>query len=152
MQKKFLIILMCALLLVLTGCGKEESKFTVEGESRTEIETKKDVVLSVKKGSLSKEGVTLILKNNSKDDYEYSNLYELEIKQDGKWHKIDVEVDPNSPSFDLKAGKSAEVSINWKSTYGKLGKGKYRIIKDIDYEYDEDVYGVFNVAVEFEIA
>ena len=74
---------------------------------------------------------TFILKNDSDVDVQYGNAYELEIKQDGKWHKINVEIDFTMQAYELKVKKSLEFNLNWKETYGKLAKGEYRIIKTI---------------------
>lgn len=55
------------------------------------------------------------------------------------------------PAYEIKPGESNEIEINWENGYGKLAKGTYRIIKGIDYEYEEGKYETFNVAVEFNI-
>ena len=55
------------------------------------------------------------------------------------------------PAFQLSARENKEIEINWENGYGKLAKGTYRIIKGIDYEYEEGKYETFNVAVEFNI-
>lgn len=77
--------------------------------------------------------------------------YEIEIKKDGEWHKINVELYFTVPAFQLSARENKEIEINWKNGYGKLAKGTYRIIKEINYEYEEGKYKSFNVAVEFTI-
>ena len=55
------------------------------------------------------------------------------------------------PAFQLSARENNEIEINWENGYGKLEKGTYRIIKEIDYEYEEGKYKPFNIAVEFTI-
>lgn len=55
------------------------------------------------------------------------------------------------PAFPLSSKESKEIELNWENWYGKLAKGTYRIIKVINYEYEEGKYETFNVAIEFTI-
>ena len=55
------------------------------------------------------------------------------------------------PAFQLSAKENKKIELDWENWYGKLPKGTYRIIKEIDYEYEEEKYEIFNVAVEFTI-
>lgn len=54
-------------------------------------------------------------------------------------------------SFGKSWKASKEIELNWEDGYGKLTKGEYRIIKDVDYEYEEGRYESFYIAVEFTI-
>ena len=54
-------------------------------------------------------------------------------------------------AFQLSPKESNEMEIDFENGYGKLAKGTYRIIKEIDYEYEEGKYETYNVAVEFTI-
>lgn len=55
------------------------------------------------------------------------------------------------PAFPLSSKESKEIELDWENGYGKLTEGTYRIIKEIDYEYEKEKYETFNVAVEFNI-
>ncbi len=150
MKKVILTILLCVVMVVVfTGCGKK-NEFDIGSKSDIII-SQENVSLSIKDGTLKNTGATLVLTNNSDKNYQYGNPYEIEIKQDGVWHKINVELNFTLPSFDLKANETKEIDLKWKDGYGKLAKGTYRIIKGIDYEYEEGKYQSFNVAVEFNI-
>ncbi len=107
--------------------------------------------MSIKEGTLKNTGVTLIIFNNSDKNIIYGNPYEMEIKKDGEWHKIDVKLNFNEPAIILKSKESNEIKIDWKDDYGKLANGTYRIIKSVDYEFEKDSYQTFNIAVEFNI-
>ena len=143
MKKKILIILFCGILLVgLTGCkGK----------------TDQNVILSVKEGTLTNSSVTLILKNDSKTNYSYSEPYYIEQKKDNNWQKLDTihDVGFNQPALELERGKSVEINISWVYDYGQLESGKYRIVKQIfektDFELHDSNVVSFNVYAEFEI-
>ena len=51
---------------------------------------------------------------------QYGNPYEIEIKKDGEWHKINVELYFNMPVFQLSAKESKEIELDWENGYGKL--------------------------------
>lgn len=151
MKKTILAILVCGFLVIgLTGCGKTKNEFDVGGKSDIQI-SQNDVTLSIKEGTLTNTGATLLLKNNSDKNYSYGNPYSIEIKKDGEWHKINVELNFTMPAFSLKSGETKEIEVNWEYGYGKLASGTYRIIKGIDYEYEEGKFESFSITAEFTI-
>ena len=107
--------------------------------------------MTIKEGTLTNKSATLVLTNNSDKNFQYGNTYEIEIKKDGEWHKINVELNFDMPAFPLSSKESKEIELNWENGYGKLAKGTYRIIKGINYEYEEGKYEAFNAAIEFTI-
>ena len=152
MKKTILTILLCGVVaLGMTGCRKSKNELDVGNKSNVQISQNNDVKMSIKDGTLTNTGATLVLTNNSDKNFQYGNPYEIEIKKDGEWHKINVELTFTMPAFQLSARENKEIEINWENGYGKLAKGTYRIIKGIDYEYEEGKYKSFNIAVEFTI-
>ena len=151
MKRVTLIALMCiCVVLGMTGCGKSKNEFDIGNKSDIKI-SQNDVIMTIKEGTLTNKSATLVLTNNSDKNFQYGNPYEIEIKKDGEWHKINVELNFTMPAFQLSARENKEIEINWENGYGKLAKGTYRIIKGIDYEYEEGKYKSFNIAVEFTI-
>ena len=151
MKKTILTILLCGVMvLVMTGCGKQKNEFDIGNKSDIKI-SQNDVIMTIKEGTLTNKSATLILTNNSDKNFQYGTPYEIEIKKDGEWHKINVELNFTMPAFQLSARENKEIEINWENGYGILEKGTYRIIKGIDYEYEEGKYKSFNIAVEFTI-
>ena len=151
MKRVTLIALMCiCVVLGMTGCGKSKNEFDIGNKSDIKI-SQNDVIMTIKEGTLTNKSATLILTNNSDKNFQYGTSYEIEIKKDGEWHKINVELNFTMPAFQLSARENNEIEINWENGYGKLEKGTYRIIKEIDYEYEEGKYKSFNIAVEFTI-
>ncbi len=151
MKKAILTILLCGVMaLGMTGCGKSKNEFDIGNKSDIKV-SQNDVIMTIKEGTLTNKSATLVLTNNSAKNFQYGNPYEIEIKKDGEWHKINVELDFNLPAFQLSSKESKEIELDWENGYGKLAKGTYRIIKGIDYEYEEGKYETFNVAVEFNI-
>ena len=151
MKKTILTILLCGVMVLgITGCGKQKNEFDIGNKSDIKI-SQNDVIMTIKEGTLTNKSVTLVLTNNSDKNFQYGNPYEIEIKKDSEWHKINVKLNFDMPAFQLSAKESKEIELDWENGYGKLPKGTYRIIKGIDYEYEEGKYETFNVAVEFTI-
>ena len=150
-MKKILTILLCGIMVLgMVGCGKAKNKFDIGNKSNIKI-SQNDVIMTIKEGTLTNRSATLVLTNNSDKNFQYGDPYEIEIKKDGEWHKINIELYFDMPAFQLSAKESKEIELDWENGYGKLANGTYRIIKEIDYEYEEEKYETFNVAVEFTI-
>ncbi len=148
MKRKLFVILLCGVMVLgMTGCGKQKNELNIGNKSDIKI-SQNDVTMTIKDGTLTNKSVTLVLTNNSDKNFQYGNPYEIEIKKDGEWHKINAELFFTMPAFHLSAKESIEIKLDWENEYGKLPKGTYRIIKEIDYEYEEGKYETFNVAVE----
>ena len=151
MKKTILTILLCGVMVLgMTGCGKQKNEFDIGNKSDIKI-SQNDVIMTIKEGTLTNKSATLVLTNNSDKNFQYGNTYEIEIKKDGEWHKINVELNFDMPAFQLLSKESKEIELNWENGYGKLAKGTCRIIKGINYEYEEGKYEAFNVAIEFTI-
>ena len=151
MKKTLFAILACGVMVLgMTACGKQKNELDIGNKSDIKV-SQNDVILTIKEGTLTNKSATLVLTNNSDKNFQYGNPYEIEIKKDGEWHKINVELYFNMPAFQLSSKESKEIELDWENGYGKLAKGTYRIIKGIDYEYEEGKYETFNVAVEFTI-
>ena len=151
MKKIVFVILLCGVMvLAMTGCKNVKNKLDIGNKSDIKV-SQNDVIMTIKDGTLTNKSVTLILTNNSDKNFQYGNPYEIEIKKDGEWHKINVELNFDMPAFPLSSKESKEIELDWENGYGKLAKGTYRIIKGINYEYEEGKYETFNVAVEFTI-
>ena len=89
--KKLLVILLgCILLLGVTGCSNK-NVFSIGEESDVLIEDKY-VSFEMDKDTLTESSATVVFRNNSEYTVSYGTPYELEIKKNGKWHKINVEL------------------------------------------------------------
>ena len=144
------ILLLGIIVLNLTGCGSSNT-FTIGDVSDMEISNNSDVSLSVKDGTLKNTSVTLILANDSDKLLRYDDVYEIEIKKDNEWHKINVELYFDMPLWEVKENSKEEIELNWEHEYGKLAKGNYRIIKEVYFEVDDNQEESFYVSAEFTI-
>ena len=151
-MKKILwsILLLGIMTLGVLGCEKSKEELNIGNKSNIKI-SQNDVIMTIKEGTLTNKSATLVLTNNSDKNFQYGNPYEIEIKKDGEWHKINVELNFDIPAFQLPSKESKEIELNWEIGYGNLATGTYRIIKGIDYQYEEGKHETFNVAAEFTI-
>lgn len=147
MKKKIFLIAAIGL-LCLTACTKNE--FNVGVKSDTQI-TKRDILLEIKENTLTDTGLTLIMKNNSINDVLYGEDYKLEIKENGTWYNIDVEINFISIGYAIKSKETKELVINWENSYGKLASGDYRIIKSVSYNGNAEYKNDFYISAEFKI-
>ena len=151
MKKIFLIFLLSSFVVCgLTGCGFNLNKFSIGEKSDVKI-IDKGVSLVIKENTLTRTGVTLIMKNDSDNEVIYGEPYELEIRKDGEWHKIMVEISFNDPAYILRSLEFNEIKINWENEYGKLVPGEYRVIKNYWFENNSDSLEEFDVSAEFVI-
>ena len=154
MKKTILTILLCvSLITYLTGCSNKEEleKPYIGEESTIKIATDREIELSIKEGTLTDAGATIVFTNISDKDYIYGVPFSVEVKKDGKWHVIHADMSFILPGFTIKAGETKEMEITWEPGYGKLENGTYRVIKDVGYRNKNDQYEKFYIAAEFNI-
>ena len=111
-----------------------------------------EVIMQLKENTLSSTGLTMILKNQSNVDLQYGNPYSIEKYQNDYWKTVELinDISFTLPAYGLNKNESKELSIDWERGYGKLPNGKYRIVKDFDYEENEKIVS-FIKYLEFEI-
>lgn len=148
MKKKILTGLLCSFVLLITACNN--NKLDVDEVSNI-VTSNGNVSLTIKEGTLTSTKATLILENNSTEDLGYSDSYEIEIKKDNDWYKINVDIGFNEPLYIVESNQSQELDINWGNGYGSLTPGEYRIIKDVMLMNNDDTYEDFYIAAEFTI-
>ena len=82
------------------------------------------------------------LVNRNKMDVEYSNEYEIQMYKNREWKAFDEEYKFDVVKSSLESGEVVIETINLKDTYGKLKKGRYRLVKRL---------GISEVAAEFKV-
>lgn len=151
MKKMVFVILLCGvLILTMAGCVKTKNKLDIGNKSNIKA-LKNDVIMTIKDGTLTNKSVTLVLINNSDKKIQYGSSYEIEIKKNDEWHKINAELNFTLQLFILESKKNNEFKLNFEEGYGKLPSGTYRVIKKIDKEKEDGLFDSFYVAAEFTI-
>lgn len=147
MSKKLLIVLL--VIIVIFGfiiCGNLYNKKSIKSDIKV---SERDVSLSIMDGTLKNTGVTLVLNNSSDRQLRYDEVYEIETKVNGEWYKINVDQFFNMPLWGIEQDSKVDIEINWEYSYGKLGSGEYRIVKEVYFEGMSDQK--FYIAAEFSI-
>lgn len=89
------------------------------------------VTLSIKDEAFS--SITIIIKNNTQDIYVYGPEYSIEKLEEGNWIECDTingyPLTWNSVEYILNSDEEKEEILDLTLSYGKLSKGKYRVIK-----------------------
>lgn len=107
---------------IFSGCNN--NKFSQV--SKYEKANNNSISILVKERSITSEGLTIVLTNNTKSDIFYDSTFIIEEKRNGKWYKKDKNQYFDALGIILKANSSSEFEIKLDE---KLSKGNYRIIK-----------------------
>lgn len=106
------------------------------------------ISLSIKDGTLSKTGATIIISDISEQENTYGEWFRIDKKTNGFWEELKP-IDDNYVFTDIayKIGENHQLEMNtdWSKLYGELESGEYRLVKEI---YDN---GHIYLAVEFTI-
>jgi hypothetical protein len=113
------------------------------------------VTMSVKDGTVSPSGLTVVFESKISGECIYGEFYSLEKEIDGKWCQVPVAIEGayafREIGYSLPSGESRELSVDWKWLYGDLGTGKYRIVKDISDFRGTGDFDRYHLAAEFSI-
>ena len=151
MKKIVFVILLCGVMvLAMTGCKNVKNKLDIGNKSDIKV-SQNDVIMTIKDGTLTNKSVTLVLINNSDKKIQYGSSYEIEIKKNDEWHKINAELNFTLQLFILESKEKNEFELNFEDGYGKLPSGTYRVIKKIDKEKEDGLFDSFYVSTEFTI-
>ncbi len=144
MKKIFLIIF--AALFLFSGCRGNRS-LGISEENITDTE-----VLKIKLIEATSEKIALEIKNESKNEIGYDEFYIIEFEKDGEWHRLEPKKEETfiEVAYILEKENSCTWGDNMSRIYGKLPKGKYRIVKDfIIYENGGSIAEEITLAQQF---
>lgn len=117
-------------LLLMVGCVNEDLQPTVYETVNNLV----DVTMTVKEGTVSINGLTLILENNSDENYIYGEAYVLEKKIASDWYQVPILLDEygfEDIGYLLDSLTKSEWKVGWEWLYGSLDGGEYRIVKSM---------------------
>lgn len=106
------------------------------------------VSATVKEGTLTRTGVTLIITDDNIPPFEtYGyNMY-LYIRENGEWipyHPINYFYSSNEVGSPYPPERITEKEINWSESHGELGNGEYLLLLTVfqNYDYEKSTFGV----------
>lgn len=91
------------------------------------------VTMTIKKGTLTKTGATIIIVDINETKYEYGTSFRIDIKKNDTWEEVKKIGDAyfNMMAYSVDKNNKLELKHDWSNIYGKLSKGEYRIVKDV---------------------
>ncbi len=127
-----------------------EQSSTTTPFTEVAVDTLPNVTMTMEKYK-SYEG-ELIISNQTGSDLQTWEWYDMQTWEDGEWRRLDQLADGlwTDVLYQLPAGESTVFPTNWKTWYGELPSGKYRIVKEI-FENVAGRIDTHYLAVEFEI-
>ena len=152
-KKIIIILVIIADVIILTFFTPIAFKTIIPSQFNfTQKVSDNDLSLEVKPGTLTRDEVTIIYKNNTDNPFGYGAEYFLEYKMFGDWYMIkptDLFPVYHAILYFVEPHSEKEITFYWDYMYGHLRRGKYRIVHDIINSQDrtKDLY----TYVEFEI-
>jgi len=157
-----IIIIVAIITLIATLTLIIISRPWIAGDVASDIgETLQGVMLSIEEGSLTREGATFVVHNES--DYRialfcWSSLnMRLQVLRGEEWRYINSAFQSAAGcvySYDIAPSESVAVELSWSGIYGRLHNGRYRFVNSI-FISDESLIlqeeSRFSVVYEFNI-
>ena len=136
MFKRLLILFLVLIAIIICF-------ITIKKDDEMKIVKLKDIDISIKENSLTRTGATIIITDYSSNKNRYNEWYQIDKKINNKCKKLDYNDKwDNLENYYVDENNTIQFEINWEWKYGKLGNGKYRLIKKVNNNY---------IAVEFTI-
>ena len=93
------------------------------------------VQMTIKDGTLTPNGATIIITDYSGEDYLFGSWYRLDKKVGGDWQAVDVVLEGNYGWDDIGYRPDENdylvLNVDWTWLYGTLETGEYRLVKSI---------------------
>lgn len=130
---KVFTIIAVLLLLIFIGINLIGKKMISTSDSLYEsLAKREDIYLKINDDSVTNTSLTYRIYNNTNQELYYGVDYEIEFNKDNTWKKYNVQASWIDIAVMLKSNSYNEERATWETIYGKLSKGKYRIIKNIN--------------------
>ena len=127
MKKPSILALWAGIALIaLAGC--REPSFSQPTVHDNPPSSSSEVSLSVKEGSLSDQGLTLLIANSTGREFTYGMEYTVEQYRDGAWYAMGGERIVPDIAAVLMPQDTNEFSVTWEAA---LPEGTYRVVKPV---------------------
>lgn len=142
--------------VVVVGCGSNKPAETTDWEP-TNLQSVNDidgVTLNFNQETLSATGGTIVLINETNNQYSYGEAFFLEQKIEGDWFQVPVDTENygfNDIGYLLPPLGFEEIEVDWEWIYGKLAIGDYRLVKEVIDSRASGDYNQYDLAAEFTI-
>lgn len=113
-----------------------------------------NVVMTIKDGTLTNKGATIIITDPSGDIHTYGDFFRIDEFKDNEWVPLKPIIDDygfNAIGYHVDENNKLEMNIDWEWLYGELKSGKYRLVKDVAINVEDQYLGSEYIYVEFSI-
>ena len=94
--------------------------------------------MTIKEGTLTNRGCTIIIKDESEDKEIFGEEYRIDVFENNEWKQAEIILKENYGwnlmGYLVGEDGTREMKINWEWLYGELKPGHYRIVKHITIE------------------
>lgn len=136
-----------------TSTTEEEDTTDWEPTNYNTVNNFNDVTMSIKKDTISEDGLTVVIQNNSDKIALYGEEFVLEKKINEGWYEVPVTIEGdygfNSIGYEVPSGEEGEWKVDWNWLFGSLNEGEYRIIKNILDFRDAGDFDTYYLSAEF---
>ena len=143
-MKKILIVILVVACMAMCGCQPSyPSPYEI-------VECEDGFVISVDEASVSPTGLTVVITNDTDQDYSYGAWYRVEKKKHDNW----VQVNPitywgqNDWLDGVGANSTKSIVYEWEWYYGELKPGEYRIVLELQPGESEYRYYAAEFVIE----
>lgn len=167
------LVLIFLIMLVLNGCNNSDTNeprnqnvynqtLTVESnisENSNIFEKETNTIdsISINIINVDSESAKIIIVNNSSTTIIGDNIFKIQVLKDDNWYELPYVVEDDNFGFlghgiTIESSHTLECDIEWKSYYGVLERGHYRIINNFNTLDKNDKYlNLFYLSAEFDV-
>ena len=150
MSKRISLIIIMLMIVFLTGCDKSIETGAVAEQA---VNTYDGITMEIMDGTVSATGMTIEIINQTDIEVNSGNEndFAIQVKRDGTWYEIPTKERNNTgEAIIFLKDAPVQMEISWRSIYGFLPKGNYRIVKGFFPWTEEKGSGTtFALAAEF---
>lgn len=130
---RLLVLIIISIFIILISIGLiNKNSIKISESQYIYLEKQNNLYLEIDKNSITNTSLKYKIYNNTNKELYYGVNYEIEFLQNDKWKKYNILSSWIDLAVILKPNSTNEEKVEWKDTYGKLSKGKYRIIKNVN--------------------
>ena len=111
---------------------------------RKDLNQDKNISMTIKEGTLTNTGATIIITDTTGKDNVYGNWYRIDKKENGIWQELDIIFEGNYGcnliGYSPNENNQLEMDVNWEDLYGKLESGEYRLVKETSIPLENQKY------------
>lgn len=156
MKRRTIIVVLVLIMLIIFSCLllQKYSENLGEKSDVEVIDTSDLIEIYVLEDTITSTGLTYCVKNIGGSRVCFGEPYSLERFRMGNWYKVPTLSDTiayTAIEYIISQEEEQQYSVNWHHVYGKLPKGKYRLVKKMRKDADFTKGYAFEVAAEFEV-